>query len=247
MLTLFMNSNKSKEFLTAEWRKLVLANYIIDSDILKKYLPANVELDLWQGKCYVSFVGFMFLNTKVKGISFPFHKNFEEVNLRFYVKHITSSGELRRGVVFVKEIVPRHGITFIANSLFSEKYQTMKMKHSWKENENELQVSYEWNFQNKWNSLSVIAGNEPSYFDAGSEAEFITEHYWGYTKVSDNVTSEYGVEHPKWKIYNVRDYSIDADFGALYGEEFCFLSSAKPDSVMLAEGSDIIVRAGRKL
>lgn len=235
-----------KSFLTAEWRKLILANYNIDPALLQKYLPANTSLDLWNGKCYVSLVGFMFLNTKVKGLSIPLHRNFEEVNLRFYVKHITSFGELRRGVVFIKEIVPKSAITFIANSLYSEKYQTLPMSHEWKLGDH-IDVSYKWKMKERWNSISVFTENEQHEIAVGSEAEFITEHYWGYTKVSESVTSEYGVEHPRWKIYDVRDYNVEADFGALYGKEFAFLSNATPDSVMLAEGSEIVVRKGRKL
>ena len=37
--------------------------------------------------CYVSLVGFMFKNTRLLNIPIPFHTDFEEVNLRFYVKH----------------------------------------------------------------------------------------------------------------------------------------------------------------
>jgi uncharacterized protein YqjF (DUF2071 family) len=73
-------------FLNAEWRKLAIANYVIDPATLANYLPAGTELDLWEGKYYVSLVGFMFKNTKLLGIKIPFHVNFEEVNLRFYVK-----------------------------------------------------------------------------------------------------------------------------------------------------------------
>lgn len=236
----------SKSFLTAEWRKLILANYNIDPVLLQKYLPANTSLDLCNGKCYVSLVGFMFLNTKVKGLSIPLHRNFEEVNLRFYVKHITPEEELRRGVVFIKEIVPKSAITFIANTLYSEKYQTMPMSHEWKLGDN-VEVTYKWKLKDKWNSVSVTTGNEQNEIALGSEAEFITEHYWGYTKVNESVTSEYGVEHPRWKIYDVRDYSVNADFGALYGEEFSFLTDATPDSIMLAEGSEIVVREGKRL
>jgi uncharacterized protein YqjF (DUF2071 family) len=32
-------------------------------------------------------VGFVFKDTRVLGIKWPFHVNFEEVNLRFYVRH----------------------------------------------------------------------------------------------------------------------------------------------------------------
>ena len=107
-------------FLNAEWRKLAIANYVIDPRVLEKYVPPGTELDLWQDKCYVSLIGFMFLNTRLLGFKIPFHSNFEEVNLRFYVRRFENNA-WKRGVVFIKEIVPKPALTFVANNkLISE-------------------------------------------------------------------------------------------------------------------------------
>jgi uncharacterized protein len=229
-------------FLKAEWRKLVMANYTVDQTVLLKYLPYATEIDLWKGTCYVSLVGFMFLNTRLKGFSIPFHRNFEEVNLRFYVKH-KSLDEWKRGVVFVKEIVPRPAITFVANNLYKEKYETMKMAHVWRTTNNSLDVEYRWK-KKYWNDFKVHADSSAADISNGSEEEFITEHFWGYTRIDEKTTSEYGVEHPRWQVYPVNSYSIAVDFGNIYGPDFEFLSNQKPVSVFLAEGSEIIVRAG---
>ncbi|PWS28916.1 hypothetical protein DHW03_03520 [Pedobacter yonginense] len=236
--------NNSKVFLTAEWRKLALAQYAVDAEILKKYLPPHTELDDWQGKFYVSLVGFMFLNVKLRGINIPYHTNFEEVNLRFYVKYY-DNGVLKRGAVFIKEIVPLPAITFVANTIYKEKYQTLPMKHVWIEQEHQIEVDYLW--KNRiWNKFYVKADSNAIDIPAGSEEEFITEHYWGYTKIGPNRTSEYGVEHPRWKVYPVQDFKIDVDFTANYGNDFAFLNGVQPDSVMLAEGSEIKVMKGKK-
>ncbi|HAY34241.1 MAG TPA: DUF2071 domain-containing protein [Ignavibacteria bacterium] len=232
----------AKTFLQAEWRKLAIANYSVERKLLNKYLPRGTELDLWNGICYVSLVGFMFLNTKVKGVKIPFHINFEEVNLRFYVRHKHGS-EWRRGVVFIKEIVSRPALSFVANAVYKENYETMPMSHSWIALDDGLSVEYKWK-KGRWNSLKVITGNESELVKENSEEEFITEHYWGYTKVSEEKTSEYGVEHPGWEVYKTKDYYIDVDFGNIYGKEFKFLSSQKPVSVFLAEGSEIKVKSG---
>ena len=234
-----------KPFLTAEWRKLILVNYAIDPEILKKYLPYKTELDLWEGKCYVSLVGFMFLNTKVKGCKLPGHINFEEVNLRYYIKH-HSGDEVRRGVGFIKEMVPKPLITAVARTIYKEPYQTLPMKHSWGES-NEINVEYSWKLKGIWNSVSVKAENSPFSFNEKSEADFVTEHYWGYTKISNAKTNEYEVKHPAWKIYNVLDSRINVDFEASYGSDFEFLNHQQPTSVMLAEGSEISVGNKRVL
>lgn len=232
-------------FLQAEWRKLLMANYAVDPSLLKTYVPHKTELDLWNNTCYVSLVGFMFLNTKVLGMKIPFHVNFEEVNLRFYVRH-KSGNEWKRGVVFIKEIVPKQALTFVANTLYGEHYQTLPMTHAWLEDNGKLSVEYRWK-QGPWHSVKTESGTALMRIEPGSEEEFITEHYWGYTKLSDSKTSEYGVEHPRWDVYPIKNYSIDVDFGKVYGDSFGFLSNEKPKSVFLAEGSEIKVLSGKKI
>ncbi|WP_034060708.1 YqjF family protein [Lacinutrix jangbogonensis] len=233
-------------FLKAEWRKLAFANYAIDPKILESYIPYGTELDFWNKTCYVSLIGFMFVNTKVLGVKIPFHVNFEEVNLRFYVKRFENN-EWKRGVVFIKEIVPKPIITFVANTLYKEHYQTMKMKHKWEDTANEKQVEYHWKTNSHWQSFTIKADKNESEIPLNSETEFITEHYWGYAKYSVTKTNEYEVTHPKWNQYRVIGYKINVDYGAVYGQDFDFLTSLKPDSVMLAEGSEITVESKRSI
>ncbi|HEY8938178.1 MAG TPA: DUF2071 domain-containing protein [Cyclobacteriaceae bacterium] len=232
-------------FLTAEWRKLTLFNYSIDPEILLPHLPYKTELDYWNNTCYVSLVGFMFLNTKLKGIRIPFHSDFEEVNLRFYVRYKDEiTNEWKRGVVFIKEIVPKPALTFVANTLYKEHYHTMPMKHSISSSHADLTVEYAWKSKT-WNSIKVRCQPTAENISVGSEAEFITEHFWGYTRIHDSKTSEYNVEHPRWNVYPVLDYNVEVDFTDLYGDDFANLRYEKPKSVFLAEGSEISVGAGR--
>ena len=222
-----------------------MANYSVDRILLEKYLPQKTEIDLWNDICYVSLVGFMFQDTKVKGLKIPFHTAFEEVNLRFYVRY-RDNGEWKRGVVFIREIVPKPALTFIANTVYKENYETMPMSHSWSTLGDNLTVEYKWK-KKQWNSLKVIADKNATLIKNGSEEEFITEHYWGYTKIGNDKTSEYGVEHPKWEVYETKDYLINVDFGDVYGRDFTFLTTQKPKSVFLAEGSIIRVKDGRHI
>ncbi len=233
-------------FLKAEWRKLAMANYIIDLEILEKYVPAGATLDFYQDKCYISLVGFMFLNTRLLGVKVPFHVNFEEVNLRFYVKR-QENDNLKRGVVFIKEIVPKPALSFVANTIYKEHYETLPMKHIWEENDRQRTVSYQWKKKGKWHDFTVHARVESSVIEPGSETEFITEHYWGYAKVNDHKTNEYEVTHPKWRQYQVLNYRLDVDFAGMYGKEFAFLNNQMPHSVLLAEGSEITVERKRTI
>ncbi len=234
-----------KTFLAAEWKNLIMANYAVEAEVLKPFLPCKTELDLFNGKVFVSVVGFLFANTKVMGFRVPFHINFEEVNLRFYVKH-QDKGEEKRGVVFIKEIVPKAAISFIANTLYREKYCRMPMSSSCKQT-TELEVSYKWKFNNKWNSIEAVADPVAVPIAAGSEEEFIAEHYYGYSKFNALKTYEYRVSHPRWNVYPVKNYLVDCDFEALYGKSFAFLQDAVPSSVFMAQGSAITVSDKRSL
>ncbi|WDF62986.1 YqjF family protein [Flavobacterium sp. KACC 22763] len=233
-------------FLKAEWKNLALVNYEIDAEILEKYLPAGTEIDIWDNKCYVSLVGFMFKNTRVLGLKVPFHIDFEEVNLRFYVKRFENS-EWKRGVVFIKEIVPKKAITFIANTLYQEHYETQKMRHEIIENHNTNTFIYQWKNDKEWNTIEIETKKDLSKIEIDSEAEFITEHYFGYTKIDKETTFEYEVTHPRWKQLEVLNHTIDIDFEKNYGNDFGFLQTQKPTSVLLAQGSKITVKNKRKL
>lgn len=233
-------------FLNARWENLILVNYIIDPNLLHPHIPKGTELDLWNDKCYVSLVGFMFKDTRLLGIKVPFHVNFEEVNLRFYVKR-KENNEWKRGVVFIKELVPKWALTFVANTIYKEHYQTVPMRHIWDKGENKLFINYQWKYKGNWQQIEINASLEESEITEGSEAEFIAEHYWGYAKVSDKQTNEYQVTHPKWKQHGVLDYQIKVDFKEVYGEEFGFLNNVKPNSILLAKGSEITVEKRIKL
>ncbi|WP_336691316.1 MULTISPECIES: YqjF family protein [unclassified Chryseobacterium] len=231
-------------FLKAEWRKLAIINYEIKPEILQKYLPKGTELDFYKGKCYVSVVGFMFLNTKLLGLPIPFHRNFEEVNLRFYVKK-KEGYDWKRGVVFIKEIVPKPALSFVANSVYKENYKTMPMKNIIHQKDRELLIKYSWK-DKEWHSIEISAESEPLKMENNSEFEFITEHYYGFTK-KENKTSEYQVCHPKWDYYLVKNYQLKINFQKVYGNDFECLNHRKPISVMLAEGSEIEVKTKKYL
>ena len=228
-----------------------MLNYEVDPVVLEPYVPTNTQLDTFDGKTYVSMVGFLFLNTRVLRVPVPFHSNFEEINLRFYVRYQTPHQEIRRGVVFVKEIVPKRAIAFVARRVYDENYVALPTKHEIKYRANQPtepdSVSYRWKVRSRWNSLSIQTTGAAAPVVEGSEEEFITEHYWGYTKHNDDSTSEYRVEHPRWRIWSADSCSLDCDVATLYGSEFSSFVQGKPSSAFLADGSDVMVRMRRKI
>lgn len=230
-------------FLSAEWRNLLMVNYVVDADVLQSLIPTGTELDLWEGQAFVSVVGFRFLKTKVRGLPVPFHRNFDEVNLRFYVKRKVA-GEWRKGVAFIKEIVPRRAIAFVARWIYNENYVRHPMRSSVSI---PGAVRYEWFRCGNWERIDCEVVGEPSIAAAVSKESFITEHYWGYAAQRDGSTVEYGVEHPPWRVWNCESPSFHCDVSSLYGPGFAKFLSRSPESAFVAEGSPIIVRYGSRL
>jgi len=222
-----------------------MLNYAIDPAILQPHVPAGTELDSYRGVTYVSVVGFRFLDTRVFGMGFPFHKDFEEVNLRFYVRRKCDDG-WRRGVVFIRELVPRRAIAFIARTFYGEPYSAFPMRHKIDHSGLSIRTEYAWKRASRWESLHVAGSGESQPVTGGSEEEFITEHYWGYTSRPTRC-SEYEVEHPRWRIWRGVDAGLDADIATLYGAPFVESLSASPASAFIADGSPVTVRGNSKL
>jgi uncharacterized protein YqjF (DUF2071 family) len=231
----------SRSFLTAEWRHLAMLNFTVDPKLLEPLLPPGTELDFHKGETFVSVVGFLFLRTRVIGLPIPFHRNFEEVNLRFYVRRRAIEG-WRRGVVFVRELVPRRAIAFVARVFYDEPYLALPMRHSIAQTTDGISVQYQWWRNGRWESLEMSATGEPCEAAAGSHEEFITEHYWGYTKRVASL-SEYQVEHPRWRLWPATASKFDADVAGLYGAQFVETLAAQPVSAFIAGGSPVTVRS----
>ena len=237
-----------RPFLTARWRSLAMLNYPVDPGVLAGYVPSGTELDVWNGRTFVSMVGFLFLDTRVRGLAIPWHRNFEEVNLRFYVRRQGPEG-WRRGVVFVREIVPRAAIAATARLLYGEKYSAMPMRHSITGDPTRggLSVMYGWRWRGRWNGLSGVAGGASRETEPGSEEELITEHYWGYSSLRSGGTVEYRVEHPRWQVWKLERPVLDCDVASLYGPRFADPLSGEPSSAFLADGSEVTVSQGVRI
>jgi uncharacterized protein len=240
----------SRVFLTGDWRYLAMLNYRVDPALLEPFVPQGTTLDHWQNATYVSLVGFLFHDTRVLGIPVPLHRDFEEVNLRFYVRRVVD-GEVRRGVTFIKEIVPRRAIATVARITYNEPYVALPMRHTIAAqrtpDDAPAMVRYEWRQTADWSTLTVEACGLAAPLEAGSEAEFITEHYWGYTRQRDGGTVEYHVTHPRWRTWAVKTGRAQGDLAALYGATLGAVLQRPPDSAFLAEGSAIAVHAPTRL
>ncbi|MEY2557543.1 MAG: uncharacterized protein QOE34_968 [Verrucomicrobiota bacterium] len=216
-----------------------MLNFVVDPELLKPLVPAGTELDFHEGQTFLSVVGFLFLDTRVLGLPIPLHRDFEEVNLRFYVRR-KSGEDWRRGVAFVRELVPRQAIAMVARMFYGEPYSALPMRHSLEHKEGRVLAEYQWRRGKRWETLALTASGEPQSSKPGSHEEFITEHYWGYTARRSRL-GEYRVEHPRWRLWIAQTTKFEADVATLYGPQFVEALAAPPASAFIAEGSHVEV------
>lgn len=235
-------------FLTAEWRWLLMLSFAVEPSVLRRHVPRGTELDDWHGTTYVSLVGLLFVGTRVMGFAVPFHRDFEEINLRFYVRSRGAEG-WRRGVVFIREVVPRRAIASVARWLYGENYLACPTRSAIVESKGTVagSISYRWRHGGEWLSIGAEYAGTPAVPLAGSEEEFITEHYWGYSGTADGPCLEYRVEHPRWRVWPALRPTLQGDFARFYGADLGEALRGAPHSAFVADGSPVVVRKGIRL
>ena len=239
-----MRMKHQNRFLTAEWKNLVMINYIVDPSLVERFVPAGTELDSFEGSTYLSLVGFEFNRSRIFGFPVPFHQAFEEVNLRFYVRR-----SLRRGVVFIRELVPRYAVAAIARLAFNEKYSCVPMSHRVEPRAEDgvVEAEYAWGSEPN-RCLMRIEAEGPSFLPVDDSAsQFITEHYWGYAAQPGGGGLEYEVQHARWCIKSAKRAEFSGSLAGLFGVEIAQALMRNPDSAFLAEGSPVTVFKGTRI
>jgi uncharacterized protein len=231
-------------FLTAEWKNLVMLNYAVSPSLLARFVPAGIELDSFEGVTYLSLIGFEFNRTRLLGFPIPFHQAFEEVNLRFYVRRGS-----KRGVVFLREFVPRPAVVAIARYVFNENYTYAPMSHriGAGTQSDTVKAEYTWGSKRSFYRMQIEAEGPGSPSPEGSLSQFITEHYWGYAAQRDGGCVEYEVQHVPWIVRSARAASFTGDLSGHFGSEMASILTRNPDSAFLAEGSPVTVFQGRRI
>jgi uncharacterized protein len=242
-----MSTPRERVFLSASWLDLVMVNYEVDPSLLKSFVPSGTELDSFEGKTLISLVGFRFLRTRLFDTVFiPFHSDFDEVNLRFYVRR-RHSGEIRRGVVFIREVVPKHAVAYIARAVYGEKYSCAPMRHKIVSDRNHKSAEYEWWLGRKWCKLHARAEGDAVKPAEGSLEQFITEHYWGYSAPRNGGCIEYHVAHDSWRVRAAANAGFQGDAAVLYGAALANVLRNAPHSAFIAEGSPVLVYRGSRI
>ncbi len=238
---------RGRIFLSTEWRDLLMLNFEIDPALLQPFVPRGTKLDSFEGKTYVSLVGLRFARTKLFGlISVPFHSDFDEVNLRIYVRRREGS-EIRRGVMFIREIVSLPAVAFVARLTYAENYRTMPLRHAIHLTNSGGSIEYSWELNRQRFRLHGQTEGSASLAAEGSLEQFISEHYWGYSRHRDGGSLEYHVAHKPWRIWRASNATFEGDGAALYESDFGSILSRQPRSAFIADGSPALVYSARRI
>jgi uncharacterized protein YqjF (DUF2071 family) len=231
----------TQPFLTAQWRYLAMLNFEVDKSVLAPLVPKGTELDDWNGRHFVSLVGFLFLDTHVLGLPAFLHQDFEEVNLRFYARRQVD-GERRHGVVFIRELVPLPLVAGVARLTYNEPYRTVPLRYSIVKTDSELQsIEYQFGSAVDMCQFGVHVAGEPSRIKPGSEEEFFFQREWGFTRQRDGGTVEYRVDHARWNVWSATGSWLDGPMGEFYDEPFASILSESRPSAFVADGSAVAV------
>jgi hypothetical protein len=251
-----------RPFLTARWTELLLLNFPVPTELIAGLAPPGTEPDLFDAQAHVSIVGFQFRDTRICGCAVPRHTDFPEINLRYYVRRIVGR-EIRRGVVFVQEIVPRRLIAMVANRIYHENYVCRPMRTTFRTAGANLNVgdtlAYSWRSAqrvrfsshagapDRWNTLAARVADPIELPRPGSLAEFIVEHYWGYAHGRDGQTREYRVAHDPWRVAPANNVTWDCDVAANFSTPLAKYLISPPTTALVADGAAVEVFLGRKI
>jgi uncharacterized protein YqjF (DUF2071 family) len=219
------------------WQKIIMANYVVDPAVLFPLLPSGTRLSMYNQQCFVTLAGFVFSRITVFGLKIPFHGAVPEINLRFYV--IPKTGDAsKKGVVFIRELIPKGIMGRAANLLYREHYRVEDVKHAWMSRNGIEMISYTWPHSNE---MSVtVTGSTSSMVQTGSVEDYILHNFYGYSN-KDKATRRYRVTHPHWRLRDISQQRLQVDFGSSFGDRFAFLQTIQPHSVYLTDGSDISI------
>lgn len=234
-------------FLTAEWRHLLFVNFEIDPTLAQRYVPRGTELDLLDGRALASIVAFRFLKTRLLGVPVPWHRDFDEINLRLYVRHRTPDG-WRRGVTFVRELVPRPAIAWTARLAYNEPYRAVRMRHAISMDPmTGGSLRYGWRQSGSWHEVgaTVTGPNQP--IEPDSTIGFVTEHYFGYTRQRNDSTVEYAVHHDRWRVWPDATTELKIDIPAVYGADWAPALTAPPFSAFVCDGASVAIGFPREV
>ena len=196
--------------LSMEPTDLLMLNYAAAPEVLQPFVPAGTELDLLEGSAFVSVVAFRGVN--LRAYRLPLKREVRQINVRFYVRR-EEAGALRRGAVFLKELVSSRRVARGGRVGYGEPFEYAPIIASAEEAGEARIIRYDWGRREQACSVAAARTAPPRAAVAGTPESFFTERHWGYNRTSRGRTREYRVEHPPWLVSPARVVAAPADPG----------------------------------
>ena len=216
----------------------VFASFDVDPRALETLVPAGTELDTWEGRTLVSLVAFEMTDNRLLGLPLTFARSYDQINLRFYVRH-RCDGEVRSGVVFLKELLPVPALVAGARLLYRENYERQPVSARVRPPEQERagRVVYRWRRHDQLHRLAVDFAPPLALPEEGTLEHFLADRHWGYVSLADGSTREYRVDHTPWRIWPAQAARLSQATAASFGARFERWFARDPSSAFVAEGS----------
>ena len=231
--------------ITLDWQHLLTATWAVHPSLLAPMVPARAILDLWNGDALLSLVGMRAVNVRVSGLPVPLHQDFDQISMRFCVRREVA-GETRRGLVFVKQIVPSASMTLVDRLLYHANYVNAPTRHDIEPGEQGW-TSYEWLVGERWNRFSAVRAGAAVAPAEQSIEEFISHRPWAYSRQADGSTLESCAEHPRWEVWPAQEMLLDCDVAPLFGVEYVPVFASQPIATFVAVGSTVALNTPRRV
>lgn len=205
-----------------EWNDAVFLHWEVDLNALQALVPADLEIDLFEGKPWVSMVAFTMQKIRPRYLpSFSPISDFHEINIRTYVKQDNKSG------VYFLSIEGGTRISCeIARALSELPYRYSKISRSanlyHSENEgyrDKMEIRYEVGESIKEKSNLVL---------------WLTERYALFQDTESSI-NEFEIHHLEWPIYEIDIIELDIDY-----PRFHKFMQRKPDRIHYSTGVKVI-------
>ena len=206
-----------------QWNQVLFFHWAVDAELLRALLPKKLELDLFDGKAYVSLVPFSMQQIRPKYLpSFQPISDFHEVNIRTYVKK-----DGKGGVYFFSLEAEKGFSAYLSRNLSGMPYEKAKIERS--------EGRYVSSNAFRKFFLDVEFAIQEKRAQKTEMEKFLTERYAAFVEINGKLF-RYDIHHKEWEIKTVEIRKLELDY-RLPGLEF---AKKQPDLVHYSDGVEVL-------
>lgn len=213
-----------------EWNRALFLHWAVPFELLRKCVPPKLNLDTFDGNCYISLVAFTMEKIKPKFLpSVNYISDFDEINVRTYIDN-----DGKKGVYFLNIEAGKTLSAIIAKAISGLPYEKARIKRTEK--------SYDSNNLKKGFSLNCEFETKEIVSDKTELDKWLTERYCLYLN-RKNELYRYDIHHKEWGLrkVDIKRLSVNYKIGDID------LSNRQPNLTHYSEGIKVIAWKRQKL